>query len=147
MWNGDVETAGFTVECLENAAVGVAQCVAHIIEGSRVMRLSFYIEVVETGDAWAYADTKADLLNTKTEQVEADVAVIDPDELEVFDLVIGHGNQVGMGVATKEADLFSSSSRFSCAYVCAFARLVAPAMEEAVLTRRTQHRAKSPVPE
>lgn len=118
MWNGNVETAGFTVECLQNAAVGVARCVARIIEGSNVTRLSFGIEVVETGDAWAYADTKADLLNTKTEQVEADVAVIDPDELEVFDLVIGHGNQVGMGVATKEAGVFSSSSRFSCACVC-----------------------------
>lgn len=146
VWKGGVEAAEFTVECLPNAAVGVALCLAHIIQGSNVTRLSFGVEVVETEDKWKYQSEEARLLDTQMEQAEANVAVIDPNELEITNVVIGHGNQVGMGVATKEAD-FSFFPPFLCVRACAcvrISRLVAPAMEEVVLTRLTQHRAEAP---
>ena len=112
-----METAGFEVECLQHAPVGDARCGAHIIEGSQVTRLSFVIKVVEAGDAWAYGDMKAEPLDTKMEQVEANVAVIDPGELEISNVVIGRGVQVRTGVETKEAVLFFLAADFVRAWV------------------------------
>ena len=112
-----METAGFEVECLQHAPVGDARCGAHIIEGSQVTRLSFFIEVVEAGDARACDDVKAEFLDTKIEQVQANVAVIDPGELEISEVIIGHGVQVRTGVETKEAVLFFLAADFVRAWV------------------------------
>lgn len=122
MWTGEVEAAEFTVECLRDAPVGIAQCVAHIIQGSEVTHVSFVIEVVETSERRDYEGAQTGLLDTRMAEVEANVAVIDHDELEISATVIGRGNQVGMGVATKEAKVFRSCPPyFVRACVCVYA--------------------------
>ena len=103
VWNGVVNSASFFVQCLPDAAVGIVPCRASVIEGSKVTHLSFSIEVVAEQDACTYGHLEAEELNTKMEEAKANVAVIDPDELIISDVVLGRGVQVGTEVSSKEA--------------------------------------------
>lgn len=96
MWAGETTGARFRVACIPGAPPGRVQCGAKIIEGiegMRVTRLSFGIEVAEPGATpRALCDINGEL-DTVMEEVKDNVAQVPFDELE-FVKELGQGVQV-----------------------------------------------------
>ncbi|CAM9979079.1 unnamed protein product [Ectocarpus fasciculatus] len=95
MWAGETTGARFRVACIPGAPPGRVQCGAKIIEGiegMRVTRLSFGIEVAEPGATpRALCDINGEL-DTVMEEVKDNVAQVPFDELE-FVKELGKGVQ------------------------------------------------------
>lgn len=98
VWTGDAAHAEFKVGCKPGAlaaasSTGHVQCGADIIEGSRVMRLSFKIELARAGEGVRLvSDGSAQELDTRMEEVRAGVARIAQEEL-TFEGTLGNGIQ------------------------------------------------------
>lgn len=93
-WTGQEAKADFKVGVRRGATLGSVLCGAQIIEGSTVTRLSFCVEVVESGRGIAGLwGAEVQELETNMEPVQTDVARIDHEELEIKDK-LGEGIQV-----------------------------------------------------
>lgn len=89
IWNGKQAEVSFLVGCQPGSQVGKHRCEAKVIQGSKVTKLVFHVEVAAAG----MARNEARKLNTQIEGVKGDVAIIPWEELDVGDL-IGEGVQV-----------------------------------------------------
>lgn len=76
-----MQNATFSVRCLPGAPIGVAQCGACITEGSIVTRLSFRIEVAETG--------QTDERDDKTTAVVKELGITVDEEMRTDAVVMG----------------------------------------------------------
>jgi len=96
VWTGENHVVEFRVGCLAGVAPGYFKCEAMVIEGSRVKRLTFAIEVAESGfvpramDGGSNGEVE---LNIVMEEERGNVAEIPFDEL-VFVRELGSGVQV-----------------------------------------------------
>lgn len=99
VWTGSAAETEFKVGCRPGACAALGagtavKCGADIIEGSRVTRLSFKIEVVAAGDvARLVSDGNAQELDTRMESVRANVARIAQEDI-MFEGKLGEGVQV-----------------------------------------------------
>lgn len=99
IWTGSAAETDFKVGCKPGAlaaagGAGPVKCGADIIEGSRVTRLSFKMELVESGsEARLVGGGNTQELNTTMEAVRANVARISREELK-FEGKLGEGVQV-----------------------------------------------------
>lgn len=97
VWNGEPTGAEFRVGCLPGIDPGKVKCEALVIEGSRVKRLSFDIEVAAGGDfvprALESGPNGEVELDTVLNDVESNMAEVPFEELE-FVGELGQGVQV-----------------------------------------------------
>ncbi len=97
MWTGQNHEVEFIVACKASATPGRFKCEAMVIEGRRVKRLTFAIEVAETGVVPRALDGGSRSgeveLDTVMEEERGNVAEVPYEEL-VFVKELGRGVQV-----------------------------------------------------
>lgn len=95
MWTGESHTAQFRVGCMPGVTPGPVKCEALVIEGSRVKRLSFDIQVVGPGfvpRALGSGSNGEEKLDTRMEEEKGNMAEVPFEEL-VFVGELGRGVQ------------------------------------------------------
>lgn len=96
VWTGEANSAKFMVWCVPGTVPGRVKCEALVIEGSRVKRLSFVIEVAEpgfVGRALSSGPNGEVELDTVMEEIAGNMAEVPFEELE-FRGHLGQGVQV-----------------------------------------------------